>query len=161
MPCNFKATLPPGIDVPNLHKDTFPPNQALDLLQADLVSKWSNLYPAASYKYPVPGKPHAFMRLGKFQASRIHQMRAGQSYLAAQPTHRQRDQSTLSLACESEEETFEHTALNCPALAPMHQTHCPGLFSVAHNSPLWSSIDDLQQFALYIFHARINFPKQD
>jgi hypothetical protein len=150
-----------GIDVPNLHKDTFTPNQALELLQADLISEWSKLYPAAFYKYPIPGKPHAFMRLGKFQASRIHQMRVGQSYLTAQPTHRQRDQCTLCPACESKRETFEQAALDCPTREPMRQTHCPGVASVAHNSPLWSSFDDLQQFASYISHARINFPNRD
>jgi hypothetical protein len=31
------------------------------------------------------------MRLGKFQSSGIHQIRSGQSHLATQPIHRQRD----------------------------------------------------------------------
>jgi hypothetical protein len=161
MPRNYKAPLPPGIDAPNLHLDDFTPNQALELLTTDMVTEWSKLYPSSSYKYPIPGKPHAFMRLGKFQASRIHQMRAGQSYLAAQPTYRQLEQSTLCPACESEEETFEHATLDCPAREPMRQTHCPGLSSVSHNSPLWSSFEDLQKFSRFISHARINFPNRD
>jgi len=161
LPRNYKAPLPPGIDAPNLHREAFTPNQVSDLLQADLLSEWSELYPSSSYKYPIPGKPHTFMRLGKFQASRIHQMRAGQSYLAAQPTYRQRDQSTLCPACESEEETFEHAALDCPARDPMRQTHCPGLSSISHNSPLWSSFEDIRQFSRFISHARINFPTRN
>ena len=40
---------------------------------------------APDYLYPAPTRPHRFMHLGKFQASRIHQMRSGISYLAAQP----------------------------------------------------------------------------
>jgi hypothetical protein len=72
MPRYYKAPLPPGIDAPNLHLDDLTPNQALEILQADLISEWTNLYPNAVYKYPIPGKPHTFMGLGKFQASRIH-----------------------------------------------------------------------------------------
>jgi hypothetical protein len=101
------------------------------------------------------------MRLGKFQASRIHQMRSGQSYLAAQPTHNQRDNSTICPACESGEETFEHAALDCPAREPMRQTHCTGLSSVAYNSSLWSSLPELQQFSRFISHSGINFPNRD
>jgi len=88
---NFKAPLPVGIDAPNLHLDSFTPNQALDILQANMVAEWALLYPNNSYNHPIPGKPHTFMRLGKFQASRIHQMRSGLSYLAAQPTYYNRD----------------------------------------------------------------------
>jgi hypothetical protein len=161
MPRNYKAPLPPGIDAPNLHLIDFMPNQALDILQADLISEWTNLYPNASYKYSIPGKPHTFMRLGKFQASHIHQMRSCQSYLAAQPTYNQYDKSTLCPTCKSEEETFEHAALDCPAWEPIPQVHCPGLSSVAHNSSLWSSLPELRQFSPVISHSRINFPNLD
>jgi hypothetical protein len=131
----------------------------VDILQADLVSEWSLLSPTYSYKYPVPGKPHTFIRLGKFHTFRIHQMRAGQSYLTVQPTFYQCDQSILYPSCESEEETFKHVALDYPVRDLMRQTHYPELFTIAHNSPHWSSLQDLQQFSHYISHAGINFPK--
>jgi hypothetical protein len=115
MPRYYKASLPPVIDAPNLHKDCLTPYQANDFFLKNLYEEWSNLYLNATYKYPILRKLHTFMRLGKFQASRIHQMRSGQSYLAAQPTPFQQDKSTLCPACESEEESFEHATLDCPA----------------------------------------------
>jgi hypothetical protein len=128
---NYKGPIPPGIGAPNLHLEVFTPNQALEILQADLISESSNLYPNASYKYLIPGKPRPFMRLGKFQASHIHQMRSSQSYLAAQPTYNKRDNNTICPAYQSEEETFEHAALEYPAREPLRQVHCPGLSSVS------------------------------
>src|SRR6266852_1885863 len=41
----------------------------------------------------------------------------------------------------------------------MRQTHCPGLTSISHTSPIWSYFEDIQCFARYISYARINFPK--
>jgi hypothetical protein len=39
MPRNYKAPLLPDINASNVHKDAFTPNQALDLLQADLITE--------------------------------------------------------------------------------------------------------------------------
>jgi hypothetical protein len=66
MPRYYKATLPSGIDGPNLHKDCLTPNQTNDFLLKTMFEEWSNLYLNATYKYPIPRKPHTFMRLGKF-----------------------------------------------------------------------------------------------
>jgi len=158
MPRYYKAALPPGIDSPNIGEDDLTPNQASEFLYSILDAEWTDLYQGASYKYPILSNPHTFMRLGKFQASRIHQMHSGKSYLAAQPTHYQQDQSSLCPACESEEETFEHAALHCPAREHARQTHCPELSSISHDSPLWTSFNMVQQFSRYISHARVNFP---
>ena len=51
-----------------------------------LLQYWKRIAPAPSYyTYPLSLTPHTFIGLGKFVASRIHQMRAQKSYLAVHP----------------------------------------------------------------------------
>ena len=60
-----------------------------------LLAEWSSLFPAPGYYLHTPAlSPRPFMGLGKFVAVRIHQMRAGKSYLAAHPTWRSPDADT-------------------------------------------------------------------
>src|SRR5947209_17654977 len=54
---------------------------------------------APDYPYPAPTSPHCFMNLRKFQASRVHQMRSGISYLAAQPNMCELDQDRTCRLC--------------------------------------------------------------
>src|SRR6266849_3725416 len=68
MPRYYKAPLPPGIASPNLGLDGLTPNQANSFLLSYLTSEWTTLFPHASYKYPIPTKPHTFLRLGTCQA---------------------------------------------------------------------------------------------
>jgi len=52
-----------------------------------LLGEWASLFPMPGYYlHPPVLYPRPFMCLSKFVAGRIHQMRAGKSYLAAHPT---------------------------------------------------------------------------
>jgi len=52
-----------------------------------LLAEWASLFPTPGYELHPPAlHPRPCMGLGKFVARRIHQMRAGKSYLAAHPT---------------------------------------------------------------------------
>ena len=113
---------------------------------------------APDYPYPAPTRPHRFMHLGKFQASRIHQMRSGISYLAAQPTPYELDQDRTCRLCLEEEETFHHAAITCSKRERDRKDLCPNLLSVAPDSQLWKSFEDLKQFGTFIFRSQINFP---
>ena len=56
-------------------------------IREKLLEEWASLFPTPGYyQHPPALSPRPFMGLGKFVAGRIHQMRAGKSYLAAQPT---------------------------------------------------------------------------
>jgi len=57
-----------------------------------LLEEWSRLFLIPGYYHHPPAlSPRAFIGLDKFIAGRIHQMRAGKSYLAAHPTWRTPD----------------------------------------------------------------------
>jgi len=80
-----------------------------------LLAEWPDLLPPPGYYHHLPAlNPRPFMGLGKFIAGRIHQMRAGKSYLAAHPTWRSPDADTSCPRCGLEPETFEHAILTCP-----------------------------------------------
>ena len=77
-----------------------------------LLAESTSLFPTPEYYlHPPPLHPRPFMGLGKFVAGRIHQMRAGKSYLAAHPTWRSPDADTSCPRCGLEPETFEHAIL--------------------------------------------------
>ena len=98
------------------------------------------------------------MRLGKFMAGRIHQMRAQKSYLAAHPSWFDPSPSKLCPLCGDEQETFSHAVLRCPAKAAARLRHLQGVSSVASDSPLWSSTPLLLALATYIKETGTNFP---
>ena len=143
------------------------PHKIHEQRDADLHLRWglevARLAP--NYPYPVPTRPHRFMHLAKFPASRIHQMRAGPSYLSGQPDFlvflEQREPNLTCRHCGEGEETFHHAAITCPACARDRLTLCPELSSVAANSNLWKSLEDLRSFARFIVYSRINFPSDD
>ena len=116
----------------------------LEHREADLHLRWGleTARTAPFYRYPVPTRPHRFMLLTKLQASRIHQMRAGRSYLAAQPCPIRRVITLTCPRCYEEEETFNHAAIECPAHRSLRQALCPTLSSVAVHSDPWKSFED-------------------
>ena len=152
------------------YKRHFP--QHTNILPHYTVASWATLHEANThlswglqmardapgYPYPVPSRPHRFMQLGKFQASRIHQMRSGRSYLAAQEDFLVQDPDPNCRKCGEGEETFHHAAITCPAHARNRTALCPTVVSVMHDSPLWRSLEDLKSFGRFIFVSRINFP---
>jgi len=72
-----------------------------------LTKEWASLFPTPGYYlHPPTLHPRPFMRLSKFVAGRIHQMRAGKSYLAAHPTWSSPDADTSCPRCGLEPETF-------------------------------------------------------
>ena len=98
------------------------------------------------------------MKLGKFQASRIHQMTSGRSYLAAQADPLDQDPDPTCRRCWQGEETFQHATITCPAHERFRSALCPMVESVGPYSPLWRSLEDLRSFGRFIFSSRIDFP---
>ena len=124
-----------------------------------MVEHWRSFSPVpVYYTFPISLSPHPFMGLGKFMAGRIHQMRAQKSYLAAHPSWFDTSPSKLCPLCGDEQVTFSHAVLRCPAKAPARLRHLQGGFSVAPDSPLWSSTPLLLPLASYIKETGTNFP---
>jgi hypothetical protein len=90
------------------------------------------------YPYIAQRGPHTFMRLTKFISSRIHQMRAGKSYLAAHTSWND-DRSSLCPLCEEADEDFPHAILECPARIQEHSEHIPALDDIGPEAELWGS----------------------
>ena len=130
------------------------------LLEANAHLSWGlkTARDAPTYSYPVPSRPHHFMKLGKFQASRIHQMRSGRSYLAAHEDPLGQDPDPTGHWCWQGGETFQHAAITCPAHERFRTALCPTVKSIGPDSPLWRSPEDLKSFGQFVFSARINFP---
>jgi len=83
-----------------------------------VCQKWKLLNYPEYYGYrPAFRICWCFMTVNKFAASRLHQMRAGKSYLKAQKDWRNLEASVLYARCENEHETFIHVVAGCPALA--------------------------------------------
>ena len=123
-----------------------------------LLAHWSlQAPPPLSYPYKPSFKPHAFMGLNRFIAGRIHQMRSGKSYLAAQPSWSD-DRPPLCPYCELEEETFEHAILTCPPKTNARQLHLSGVDSIGPGAPLWKSKDLIAGLASYIYATSTNYP---
>jgi len=116
-----------------------------------LLAEWPGLLPTPGYYYHLPTlNPRPFMGLGMLIAGRIHQMRAGKSYLAAHPTWRSPDADTSSLRCPLEPETFEHTILTCPSRQGARSCLLHGVSSVGQDPSLWSSLPLLKRLATFI-----------
>jgi len=98
------------------------------------------------------------MGLGKFIAGRIHQMRAGKSYLAAHPTWRSPDADTSCPRCGLEPETFEHAVLSCPSRQHSRSRLLHGVTDVGPEAQLWSSLPLLKRLATFISVTSTGFP---
>jgi len=78
------------------------------------LAEWPGLFPTPGYYHHLPAlNPRPFMGLDKFIAGRIHQMRAGKSYLATHPTWRSPNADTSCPRCGLQPEPFEHAILTC------------------------------------------------
>jgi len=81
-----------------------------------LLDEWASLFLTSGFYIHSPTLTlRPFMGLGKLMAGRIHQMRAGKSYLAAHLTWRSPDADTSCPRCRLQPETFEHAILSCPS----------------------------------------------
>lgn len=129
------------------------------LLNGHLIKDWElQSPPPTSYPYQPTLVPHAFMGLDRFTAGRIHQMRAGKSYLAAHPDWGDPNPNKTCPVCKQGEETFEHATLYCTAKVRHRARHLPDLHSVGPESPLWTSKDFVLGLARYINASNIGFP---
>jgi len=96
------------------------------------------------YLHPPALSPRPLMGLGKFVARRIHQMRAGKSYLAAHPTWRSPDADTSCPRCGLEPETVEHAILSCPSRQHSRSLLLHGVTDVGPEAPLLTSLPPLK-----------------
>lgn len=98
------------------------------------------------------------MGLGKCIAHRIHQMKAGQSYVATHPTWRTPNADTCCLRCGLEPETFEYAILSCPTTQGARTRLLHGVMSIGQDAPLWSSLPLLKRLASFISITSTIFP---
>jgi hypothetical protein len=109
------------------------------------------------YPYPPSTVPNAFMKINKFTAGRLHQMRAGKSYLAAHTSWFD-DRSHICPFCEETEEDFDHAILHCPAKAEERAGCIPTLTDLGPSSVVWSSKEDLANLLEYIKETNTGYP---
>ena len=146
---------------------TLPPQSLMDntysamknRVRETLLTEWATLFPTPGYYLHPPAlSPRPFMGLGKFVAGRIHQMRAGKSYLAAHPTWRSPHADTSCPRCGLKPETFEHAILSCPSRQHSRSRllHC--VTDVGPEAPLWTSLPLLKRLATFIGVTTRGFP---
>jgi len=124
-----------------------------------LLAEWSSLFPTPGYYLHPPAlSPRPFMGLGKFVAGRIHQMRAGKSYLAAHPTWRSPGADTSCPRCGLEPEPFEHVILACPSRQHSRSRLLHGVTDVGPGAPLWSPLPPLTRLAIFLGVTCTGFP---
>jgi len=123
-----------------------------------LLEEWRRLEPPPPYyTFPLSLTLHPFMGLGKFMASRIHQMRAQKSYLATHPSWSRMEEPRQCPRCGEEEETFSHAILRCQSTSYHRERLLQGLSDVGPDSPLWSDKQLLLALAAFI-RATDNYP---
>jgi len=110
------------------------------------------------YDYHPSLTPHPFMGLGKFLAGRIHQMRAGKSYLAAHPSWSDEDPNLTCPRCETEPESFQHAILTCPARTRDRELILKDVSSLEQDAAFWSDTLLIQALGVYITRTRTGFP---
>jgi len=124
-----------------------------------LLTEWAALYPTPGYYlHPATVSPRPFMGLGKFVAGRIHQMRAGKSYLAAHPTSGSPDADTSCPRCGLKPATCEHAILSCPSRQHSRSRLLHGVTDFGPEAALWSSLPLLKRLAAFISITSRGFP---
>ena len=127
-------------------------------LKGDLIRSWDKtLPPPPCYIYQTSLTPHKFLKMSRFMAGRISQMRAHKSYLNAHPSW-SHNNPPLCPKCEESDEDFEHVILHCNAMALSRDLYIPTIESIDKESPLWESESSLAALAEYIRANKINFP---
>ena len=146
---------------------TLPPQSLMDntysalrqRVREALLTEWAALFPTPGYYHHPPAlSPRPFMGLGKFVAGRLHQMRAGKSYLAAHPTWRSPDADTSCPPCGLEPETFEHAILSCPSRQHSRSHVLHGVTDIGYEAPLWTSLPLLKRLTTFISVTSTRFP---
>ena len=146
---------------------TLPPQSMMDNTYAALkkrireavLTEWASLFPTPGYyQHPPTMSPRPFMGLGKFVAGRFHEMRAGTSYQAADPTWRSPDADTSWPRCGLEPETFEHAILSCPLRQQTRSRLLHGVTDVGPEAPRWTSLPLLKRLASFIGVTSTGFP---
>ena len=98
----------------------------------------------------------------KFAAARLHQMRAGKSYLRAQGDWRNRDEGSICPRCENTNETFYHVINECPSLATAREGHSNISLDISPESLVWSEKkkgwEEMKHLISFISLNKINFP---
>jgi len=126
-----------------------------------LLNEWASLFPTPGYYlHPSALNPQPFMGLSKFMAGRIHQRRAGKSYLAAHPTGRLLDADRSCHCCSLEPETFDHAILSCPSRQNDRSSVLQGVTHSGHKTPLWTALPLLQSIATLNSMGPTGFPPE-
>jgi len=124
-----------------------------------LLAEWPGLLPTPGEYHHVPAlNPQPFIGLWKFVAGRIHQMRAGKSYLADHPTWTSPDADTSCPRSGLKPATFEHAILTCPSRQGAPSRLLDGVSSVGQDAPLWSSLPLLKRLATFISVTSTGLP---
>jgi len=98
------------------------------------------------------------MGLGKFVAGRIHQMRSGESYLAAHTSWENPNPETTCSRCSDAPQSFEHAILTCPLSAWQRSRLLQGLPDLGPEAPIWTDQQGLIGLAEFIRVTAIRFP---
>ena len=98
------------------------------------------------------------MGLDKFVAGRIHQMRAGKSYLAAHPSWWSQLPNDTCPRCGSAPESFAHANLYCPNRARERALLLGEVTSLDEGSPLWTTRPLTQALGRFITATHTGFP---
>jgi len=121
--------------------------------------KWD--YPPYYEYRPIFWDCWSFMTLLKFQAGRIHQMRAHKCYLNAHTDCLNQDRKVTCGRCGTEPETLEHV-VKCPALASARWGYPPDYFDIAPVSKTWKrgkkGLAQVKGLVSHVIGNRINFP---
>ena len=159
LPMVLHAPPPAGADIP-------PPQLMLRTYLAlkkrardALLDDWVTLHLTPDY-YPYSPRftPHPFIGLDKFVAGRIHQMRAGKSYLAAHPSWWNQLPNDPCPHCGSEPESFAHAILHCPKKNREWSLLLGEVASFDEGSPLWSSGPLIQALGQFVTVTLTGFP---
>ena len=85
---------------------------------------------------------------------RLHQMRAHKSYLAAHPSWWSEDPDCSCPSCRSDDETFEHAILYCPAKSDHTRRYLEPDLLLQAESPLWDNKEHLHALSQYLSASR-------
>ena len=137
-PLVLKMAPPPGTDIPPPALMTRTYATLRHRARHKLLERWAEHFPTLHY-YPYPPSltPHPIMGLDKFIAGRVHQMRAGKSYLASHPSWYHENPDTTCPQCDSSPETLEHAILHCPEKARERARLLEDVSSLGPDSPTW------------------------
>jgi len=102
------------------------------------------------------------MTLNKSATCRLHQMRAGKSYLKAQKDWRNLEESVLCPRCQNEPKTFIHVVTGCPALASASVGQPDEIFDISPGSQIWAENkkgwDSMKCLISFNSLNKLNFP---